>query len=892
MTSGAISSATALAASGRLARFELKGLLGAGGMGEVYRAHDPTLGRDVALKILPSVFLEDADRRARFDREARVLAALSHPHIAAIYGIETLAPEPGGPPLRALVLELVEGETLADRLARGAMPIGEALDVARQIADALEAAHDKGIVHRDLKPANVKVRADGVIKVLDFGLAKADPRMFNASSGTEAINTPAATAAGMILGTPAYMSPEQARGLTVDKRADIWAFGAMLYEMLVGTPPFVGTTPADVLAAVLHRPVDWSALPPGTPASVQRLLRRCLERDLKRRLRDIGDAWLDLEDDDRELKVAARSSTPRAGLVVASVATGAALLIGAWAIGMLSPSVPPPVQFTFAAPEGQILAGLPVPSPDGSQLVFTSRTPSGESALWTRPLGRLSAQRLAGTDNGVQPFWSPDGRFVGFIANGAIKRTSLAGGPVQQITTLEPSTQGAAWSADNSIVFTPSNRAPLYRIAATGGAAEAVTTLDANYRENSHRWPHFLPDGRHYLFTARSDLLDQSAIYVAAIDNPIPPRRLLETSSSARYVSSGHLLFIRQNTLFAQPFDLRTMDLSGEPIAIAGDVLAIPASASADFATSSDGRVLTFNTMSPSRLVWLDRSGVELGSVGARGDFAQIRLAPDGAQAAVVMPDPQGAHRDVWVVALATGALTRLTSHPASDWFPVWSPNSDEVIFASDRDRLPAFYRTSSSGGGNEQLVYRGSSPESIFPTDWVANGREIVFHSYPRGDISRLPLTAGAAPVPLVASPFTDWVASVSPDGRWLAYISDESGRDEVYVREFAGSDRYPVSVNGGIQARWRRDGRELFFLAPNNQFFVVAPDADGTFRAARPRLLFTACGNRKSGAAPFMYRYDVAADGARSLWICAASDEVAATVSVNGLAALARTP
>jgi Tol biopolymer transport system component len=867
--------------AGRLGRFELRGLLGVGGMGEVYRAHDSSLGRDVAVKLLPAAFTGDSDRLARFEREARVLAALSHPHIGALYGVEEVA-VPGGVPAaasRALVLELVEGETLAERIERGRLPIDEAIEIGGQIADALEAAHEKGIVHRDLKPANVKIRPDGVVKVLDFGLAKAEG--LAAGSGVTGVSQAptAETSAGLILGTPAYMSPEQARGQPVDKRTDIWAFGCVLYEMLSGRAPFGGATAADIVAALLEREPDWSALPSATPGALRRLLRRCLEKNPKRRLRDIGDARLDLEVDRDDLPEIP-PATSRRVLRWAAAAAGllAAALVGWWL--QPRPSLEP-VSFTLDPVEGQRLAGVAVPSPDGRQLAFVSRTLSGESALWVRRLDAPAPRRLAGTDNAESPFWSADSAFIAFRSDGVLKRVAAAGGPVQRVTDLDPLTMGAAWSRDGVIVFTPSNRAPLHRVSPAGDGRAPLTALNAERRENSHRWPHFLPDGRHFLYTARSDAPENTGIYVASLDDPGSPRLLLAVQSKAQYVAPGHLLYTREQTLFAQPFDLSTLTLSGEPVAVAGSVVANTSASSAEFETTADGAVLTYLTAAPSRLVWFDRGGAEIGSVAARGDFGQLRLAPDGMRAAVVMPDPENGNRDVWVIALATGAMNRVTAHPAMDWFPVWSPDSRELVFASDREATPAFYRTEADRGGTgDRLVFRPPADSTMYATDWSRDGQALLVHSYPRGDISLLPLAAGARPTPLVESPFTDWTGVFSPDGRWVAYVSDESGADEVYVKPIDGGSRHRVSVDRGTQPRWRHDGRELFFLGTGSTLLSATIEPGRTPAFGAPRALFDGC---PGGDAPFMYRYDVTADGARSLWICA--DRATTTVSVHAL-------
>jgi Tol biopolymer transport system component len=867
----------------RLGRFEVRALLGVGGMGEVYQAHDPRLGRDVAIKILPMAFTRDAERLLRFDREARVLAALSHPHIAAIYGIEELTgegeDEGSG---RALVLELVDGETLADRLRRGRLPLADGIEVARQVAEGLEAAHDKGVVHRDLKPANIKIRADGVVKILDFGLAKADGVGVRIDSAVGGRADSAETASGVILGTPAYMSPEQARGDTLDKRADAWAFGCVLFEMLTGHAPFAAATPADTIAAVLGREPDWSLLPTAVPDGVRRLLRRCLQKNPKHRLRDMGDARLDL-DEEPSLPGAAPGVRRGGWFAWSALAAGVALTGLLMVPSLRSSRAPGAIQFSLGAPDGYTVIGVPVPSPDGRQLLFVARSTSGDASLWLRSVDSTTARPIAGTGHASDPFWSPDGESVGFAVEGALKRTAIAGGPVQRITDLDPVTLGATWNGDDVILFAPSNQAPLHRVAAAGGTAEPLTALNTERRENSHRWPHFLPDGRHFLFTARSDLPQNTGIYVGSLDNPGAPTRLVAAQSPAVFVSPGFLLFIRDNTLLAQRFDAASLALTGGATAIAGNVAA--------FAASADGTVLAHVAPATTRLAWFDRAGSELEVIPAQGRFSQVRLSPDGSRAAVMMPDPANGGRDIWVVTLADGGITRVTSHPSADWFPAWSPDGSEIVFASERTDTVTFYAAPSTGGGRERQVFKTRTAEFVGPTDWSLDGRFVLFHSYPRGDVSLLPLAPPLAPRPLVASPFTDWMASFSPDGRWIAYVSDESGQHEVYVRSVDRPQQHRVSVGGGIQPRWRRDGRELFFIGAADSLFAARVSAGATFHSQTPQPLFQPCpalpGQESS---PFMYRYDVAGDGARSLWTCPEGSMRSPTVAINALPAVPR--
>jgi eukaryotic-like serine/threonine-protein kinase len=884
-----------LAPGSRLGSYEVLALLGAGGMGEVFRARDSRLGRHVALKVLREDFAFDAERRARFEHEARIVAALNHPNIATLYGIE----ESTGS--LALVLELVEGITLADRLAvqrrkpGGGLDVVEALGIAVQVAAALDAAHEHGIVHRDLKPANIALTRDGTVKVLDFGLAQALAHPREATGGGAPTITGsaalAAGAGGAIAGTPAYMSPEQVRGLRVDKRADVWAFGCVLYEMLSGERAFAGDHTSDVIAKILERDANLSALPADTPPAIRRLIERCLCKDPKRRLRDIGDARFDPDDRDESAPssnvqpLRGRRWARGVGVCAAAVILG----IGAASVWLRPEPAALPISFTLAAPARHELDGTPVPSPAGNRLAFVATAASGESALWIRSLDSPVPRRVSGTEGASRPFWSPDGRFVGFGTDGNLKRVDPDGGPVQIIASLAFPFAGATWNRDGVILFAPANRAPLSRVPAAGGTAEPVTVLDGARGENSHRWPSFLPDGRHFLFTARAALPEHTGVYVGSLDSP-ETKWLLPAQSPAVYVASGFLLFARDGALLAQRFDARTLELSGDVHAITGQVPQQTEGAWAAFAASADGTVLAWGARAAKRLIWFDRNGTEVGVVGPTGRFSQLRLAADGARAAVVSADRSTGSRDIWVVELATGALTRVTSHPANDWFPVWSPDGAELLFSSDRDEMPSFYRAAANGAGAEKLVFRPDlqalKVREVFPTDWAADGRHVAFHSYPQsserpGGIWVLPLVTDPAPSPLVQGPFTNWIGSFSPDGRWLAYVSDESGSEEIYLRSLETAARFRVSVGGGSQPRWRGDARELFFVSSDNRLMAASVSLDGESVPAPAAPLFFGCGTRP---ASWAYHYDVSADGSRSLWLCPAdgSDSLA-TVSAH---------
>ena len=538
------------------------------------------------------------------------------------------------------------------------------------------------------------------------------------------------------------------------------------------------------------------------------------------------------------------------------------------------------MRFTLDAPPGFTMVGVPVPSPDGRRLVFAGRSTSGSTSLWVRAVDSTNSQPIPGTDGGSHPFWSPDGQSIGFSADNLLKRTPIAGGPVQRITELDPLTVGAAWSHDDVILFTPSNQAPLHRVAAGGGTPEPITTLNRERSENSHRWPQFLPDGRHFIYTARSGVPQNSAIYIASLDNPDSPTPLVTAQSAGVFVDPGYLLFVRDGTLLAQRFDVASRTLTGSAAAIAGNVAA--------FAASHDGTVLTYNPVAMRRLVWRDRTGAERAVIPARGRFSQVRVSPDETRAAVVIADDGG--RDIWVVALADGRITRVTSHPGSDWFPAWSPDGSEIMFASDRNATYAIYAARASGGGDERHIFTNPRPNLLTPTDWSRDGKFVLIHSYPRQDISLLPLAPPGPPTPLVSSPFADWLASFSPDGRRVAYVSDESRQDEVYVRGRDDAARYRVSIDGGTQPRWRGDGRELFFIGSGDRLFAARVTAGTTtFQTDAPVALFEACPPAPGEEqAPFMYRYDVSADGSRTLWTCPESEALLPTVAIHAVAAL----
>jgi len=867
--------------------------LGEGGMGVVYRARDTRLGRDVALKVLPAAFANDPQRMARFEREAHVLASLNHANIATLYGVE----ESGG--VRALVMELVEGPTLAERIAAGPLPLEEALPLARQMTDALELAHEKGVTHRDLKPANIKVTPQGAVKLLDFGLAKALDDEPGASGGPHSPTLSlAATRAGMILGTAAYMSPEQARGTPVDQRADIWSFGVVLYEMLVAKQLFGGEMVSDSLAAVITKEPDWEALPADTPAVIRQLLVRCLRKPLRSRLQAIGEARIAIEE-----HLAAVPSSPHPPISSSQPLTpvapspsrvvpylgwllAAALLVVAAVLGLVhfretSPERPV-VRFVIPAPEKGSFRGLaPVISPDGRRVAFITSAADGQFALWVRPIDSLEAQRLPGTEGAAYPFWSPDSRFIGFNAGAKLKKIEASGGPSQTLCD-SPTFASGAWSRNGVIVFGSFLvGALLQRVSAAGGTTALLTTLDSFRQEVSHSQPHFLPDGRHFLYFVRSGQTEHSGVYLSALDSK-DRKRLLGTESSAAYSpprqgNLGHLLFLRDGTLMAQSLDAVKLELAGDPFPVAEQVGS--AFGVSFFSVSANG-VLAYRTGGgqQSQPSWFDREGKPLGTAGAPGNYITVALSPDGTQVALARTDPQANNTDLWLHDLRRGIPSRFTFHPSNDQHPIWSPDGSRIVYASGRDGPFNLYQKVSSGSGSEEALLQ--SGESKRPHDWSRDGRFIVYSSEgPKAgsDLWVLPVRPAGAdrkPMPYLKTEFSESHAQFSPgpDGapggapRWMAYASNESGRTQVYVQPFpASGGKSQISSEGGYQPRWRRDGKELFFIAPDARLMSVEVKAAPKFEATVPKALFQT--RIFAVSAQFAHYYDVAPDGRRFL-------------------------
>jgi serine/threonine protein kinase/Tol biopolymer transport system component len=859
--------------------YTIVSLLDSGGMGEVYRARDTTLGRDVAIKILPPEFTADADRRARFAREARLLAALNHPHIGAIYGVE----EAEG--VTALVLELVDGPTLADRIAQGPIPVTEALLIARQIAEALEAAHEQGIIHRDLKPANVKVREDGTVKVLDFGLAKAlGPE--HAAASVDAMNSPALTAQatqlGIILGTAAYIAPEQAKGKPVDRRADIWAFGVVLYEMLTGQRGYDAEDVSGTLAAVLTRDVNWNALPTDVPPRLLALLRDCLVRDPKQRLRDIGEARRVLDqitagvpDPAAVLASAPSPRPPGARALPWSVA--AVALAGAAALAFVHFRETPPtrqrVRFQVPAPEKSSIGGFAL-SPDGRYLAFATVGGSGvsvraTSTLWLRPIDSLDARAVPGTEGTAlaqdQVFWSPDSEFIGFVTqDGKLKKVSVNGGAPQTLVSgLTPITRGA-WGRDGTILLVRGTGAPIQRVPDVGGPVVDVTKKMGG---ESSSLPQFLPDGRHVLYSVAGVNAEARGVYVASLEDDAPAKRLLPDITGAKYVpsavprGSGHLLFVLERTLMARPVDANRFTVTGQDLRVAESV--------GPFSVSQNG-ALAYMAGRPARqeLLWVDRSGRPLGVAAPAADYHSVRLSPDEKRIAFTGPG-EASRDDVWVLDLVRGVPTKITSDPAADYLAEWSHDGRRIVWASRRSGTYNLYTKAASGTGqDERLITIGTVIG--WATDWSPDSKYVLYQRPGEKtglDLWIAPLSTGASgeppkPFPYLDSPFTENDAVFSPDGHWIAYESNESGRPEVYVRAFPlTNQKVQISTGGGTDAAWSKNG-ELFYLAANRNLMAVPYRAAvTTFKAGVGKALFPLPGNLERRS------YAVTGDGRRFL-------------------------
>ena len=891
-----------LAAGARLGPYEIISPLGAGGMGEVYRARDGRLNRTVAIKILSDESAADADRRERFEREAKAISALDHPNICALYDVGEHAGT------YFLVMPCLDGQTLADRLAKGAIPVDQAIKHAIEIATALDAAHRHGIVHRDLKPGNIMLTKTGV-KLLDFGLAKLKSAtgpltfsaMTNLARGAATTNVTPKTGAGTLLGTMPYMAPEQVEGRDVDARSDIFSLGAVIYEMVTGQRAFKGDSPASVIGAILKdEPAPIKTLQPLAPAAFDHVVTTCLAKDPDER-------WQSAADIARELRWVANDAPIT---FMAGRARGTWLERAAWiaVIGILlvigmarfppAPaatnvvtrlSVNPPVGTAFTALTS---ATVPTPqfalSPDGRTIAFIASATELGSALWVRHLDEVEARALPGTEGAQEPFWAPDGRSIGFFDGlGNAKKTSVSGGPVQMIARAISDPRGATWCPDDTIII-GTGYGPLLRVSAAGGELKPFTELDRSRQEGSHRWPQLLPDGRHFLYTIRSASTEHRGVYVGSADGTTK-RLLIGTNGDAQFVKPESLMFLDGETLVRQSLDLRSLQLTGSPVAIASGV---GRSSRGNAAFSVSSTILTYAapTLRPSRLTWLDRDGATIRTVDTNGeqDFVEFRLSPDETRLAASLVDPATSVPDIWMIDLARGGLSRFTFGPVLNSGAVWSPDGAHVVFRSNRKGLTEIYRKSASSGsvGDVPMVSddlaraAGLGSSNIIAGDWSADGAHLAIAASSPADIWLVPVDDVRKARRIVSAPADQMHPNFSPDGRFIAYTSSESGRYEVYVETLTSSDRkWPISTDGGYEPRWRADGKEIYYLSRTGALMAVSV-AQGAAPFGVPKPLFQS--NVYGGVSILRSHYVPSKDGSRFLIAVKSSDPVSVPITV----------
>ncbi len=859
----------------KLGPYEIQDALGAGGMGEVYRATDTRLDRTVAVKVLPTHLSANPELKQRFDREARAISSLSHPHICALYDV---GHESG---TDYLVMEYLEGMTLADKLASGPLPQEEVLRHGRQIAEALAAAHRSGVVHRDLKPGNVMLTRSGV-KLLDFGLAKmgeqavaADSSLtMKAESGTA--RTPL-TAEGSILGTFQYMAPEQLEGKEADARTDIFALGAVLYEMATGKRAFAGKTQASLIASILKdQPAPISSFEGMTPPALDRVVRVCLEKDPDARWQTAHDVALQLQWIAEGGSAAGvprpvvhrRRSRERAAWIAAAVLGIAAVALGARELLRKPPPEPRTVRFQVSAPAGLVSVGMPKVSPDGRYLAFDATDSTGTTEVWIQPLDALTAHPLGGTEGTTRPAWSPDSQSLAFFAGAQLKRVDVAGGPVRVLLD-GVSGSDCSWSPEGVILFDGSSGDSIRSVPSSGGVASPATRIDRSRGQSSHAWPRFLPDGKHFLFQAKYEGNAADSLLVGELGS-FETKVLGPASSLMDYSDAGYILWVQDGALRARRFDVKSMSFRGEPFPVTTDI-SVATNGLANFSVSRNG-VLACRSGDTGlyRLIWVDRAGRRLGIVGPSGSYGQPDLAPGGDRIVVEKYDAENDNRDLWILDGERGVNTRFTYDPQADGGPVWSPDGDRIVFSSRRGGAGDLYVKDVRGMGEAVPVWRDSTSKVV--TDWSRDGRTLIVDRIGRGtswDLWALPMTGDGKPVPVLATPGAEVQAVLSPDGHWLAYtVFDlQTGTNGVYVQAFPGpGGKWQVSNAGGSEPQWRGDGKELFYLSPDRLMMAVPVDLTSGFRPGTPHALFRAdvSANRIT-----RNRYRASRDGQRFLLV-----------------------
>ncbi len=860
-----------LAAGSRLGPYEILSAIGAGGMGEVYRARDTRLERTVAVKVLPAHLTTDEELRQRFEREAKTISQLSHPHICALYDVGREGD------CDFLVMEYLEGETLAARLDKGPLPSEQLLRYGIEIADALDKAHRQGIVHRDLKPGNVMLTKSGV-KLLDFGLAKFQAAARdNVISGASVLATQAQpsqplTERGTVIGTFQYMAPEQLEGGEADSRSDIFAFGSVLYEMATGRKAFTGKSQASLAGAILRDdPTSVAEIAPMMPPAVNRIVKTCLAKDPEDRFQTAHDVKLQLQwiaEGGSQAGLPAPVAARRKSRERLAWGVTAAALVAAAALGFgfvrRAPAKPRAVRFEIGAPEGVIAIDAPRLSPDGRYLAFNATDSEGKTRIWVRALNALTAQPLNGTEGTTRPFWSPDSRFLGFMAEGKLKKIEVTGGPAQKICDAPTGSDGS-WSTTGVILFDGTGKDPINRVSAAGGTPVAAAKPDPSRKESEVGWPEFLPDGKHFLYMAIGLKPEDSTYRVGTIDSaeskPLAPAQTLVT-----YAPPGYLLFVRDKTLVAQPFDASAFKTKGEPIPLA-EHIGTDSVGLATFSVSRDGMLAYRTGESGARLLWVDRSGKELDTVGDRGEYANPVLSRAGDRLAFGLNDPRGGKSDIWVRDLARGVNSRFTFGGGNNEVPVWSPDGATIVFRSDRNGTYDLFEKAASGQGEDKLLFK--SDESKFATDWSRDGSYIAFASQNAKtgwDSWALPTFGDRKPIPIVVSPFSEVIAVFSPDARYVAYQSNESGRAEIYVQSFpVASGKWQVSSGGGTDPSWRDDGKEIYYRSADQKLMAVDVQAGETFKVGIPQPLFPA--RVQPGVS--RNKYLASADGKRFLFV-----------------------